>query len=69
MAIAVSFENKAELVDHLIVRAAEIGLGSVEPSDIKIEPYGGIDTRNGWDTHLVTIRGRAHGFTDSLANE
>jgi hypothetical protein len=36
----------------------------VPPSSVTVEPYGGIDKRIGWDTHLVCIDGDAVGFTD-----
>jgi hypothetical protein len=31
---------------------------------IKVEKYGGIDTRIGWDTYIVTVGGNAVGMTD-----
>ena len=32
---------------------------------VGIEKYGsGIDKRIGWDTHIVTVNGRAVGYTD-----
>ena len=34
------------------------------PSTIEVKPYSGIDPRNGWDTHIVTMEGKAVGFTD-----
>lgn len=35
----------------------------------KIEPYGrGIDSRTGWNTHIVTVDGAAWGFTDGPLN-
>jgi len=36
----------------------------VPPSAVTVEPYGGIDKRNGWDTYIVSIEGQACGFTD-----
>lgn len=32
--------------------------------DIEVKPYG-YDSRIGWDTHIVTLKGDAIGFTDS----
>ena len=35
------------------------------PQSVVIKPYGGIDDRNGWDTHIVTIPTYGvYGFTD-----
>ena len=31
--------------------------------NVKIEPYG-FDARIGWDTHIVTVKGNAWGFTN-----
>ncbi len=32
---------------------------------LTVKKYGsGIDERNGWDTHLVSLDGEAMGFTD-----
>ena len=39
----------------------------VPVSAIKVEPYGGIDRRNGWNTHVVTVDGHPVGFTDGKA--
>lgn len=38
-----------------------------EPSALKVEPYGGKDTRIGWDeTYIVTVEGYGvMGFTDA----
>lgn len=33
------------------------------PGQVKVEPYG-FDKRIGWDTHIVTVDGRAVGFTN-----
>lgn len=33
-------------------------------ADVVVEPYGGIDRRNGWNTHLVSIKGSAVGMLD-----
>lgn len=32
--------------------------------EIKVESYGGVDDRCGWDTYIVTHNGNAMGFTD-----
>lgn len=37
-------------------------------SEIKIEKYGGIDERCGWDTYIVTQDGKACGFTNGPLN-
>lgn len=29
----------------------------VKPEQLRVEPYGGIDERIGWDTYLITIDG------------
>lgn len=36
----------------------------VTAESIGVTPYHGTDARNGWDTHLVTINGRAVGYTN-----
>ena len=33
---------------------------------VDVSPYGGVDSRNGWDTHIVTLDGNAVGFTDGM---
>lgn len=34
---------------------------------IRVKPYGGVDKRTGWDTHIVTINGYGvYGFTDRI---
>jgi hypothetical protein len=46
--------------EHLvaIIRASLAPYGhSVKPEQISIDPYGGLDTRIGWDTHLISIEG------------
>ena len=32
--------------------------------DVSIDRYGGVDPRNGWDTHIVMVHGYPVGFTD-----
>ena len=34
------------------------------PQDIEVRPYGGIDARIGWNTHIVLLCGRPAGFTN-----
>jgi hypothetical protein len=29
----------------------------IQPEQIRVEPYGGLDTRIGWNTHLISIDG------------
>lgn len=36
----------------------------INPEQVSVEPYGGIDPRIGWDTYIVLISGQAVGFTD-----
>lgn len=53
--------------DHLValIRSDREGWpdqGDVTPETVAVEPYGH-DSRIGWDTHVVTVRGRAVGFT------
>lgn len=31
---------------------------------IRVKPYHGVDTRNGWDTYMVLINDHPVGFTD-----
>jgi hypothetical protein len=41
----------------------------IAPEDIQVEPYCGLDPRNGWNTHIVTARGYGVlGFLDGPAN-
>ncbi len=39
-------------------------LGEIEANDIEIKPYGGMDERNGWDTHMVKAKGNPLGWID-----
>lgn len=32
---------------------------------ITVEPYGGVDPRNGWDTHIASVGGKAVAFLSS----
>lgn len=35
-----------------------------DPDCVTVYGYGGVDSRCGWDTHLVVVEGKAVGFTD-----
>ena len=38
---------------------------ALTPGMVSVSPYGGVDPRNGWDTHIVVIVGHGvYGFTD-----
>lgn len=43
-------------------------LGKYNRGDIEVKPYH-YDSRIGWDTHIVTLKGNAIGFTDSPLKE
>lgn len=46
--------------EHLvaIIRETLAPFGkAIEPEQITVEPYGGLDSRIGWDTHLICIKG------------
>jgi 3-phenylpropionate/cinnamic acid dioxygenase small subunit len=34
--------------------------------EVTVEPYGGMDKRINWDTHIVCIDGDAFGFTNAM---
>lgn len=52
--------TRAALAAHL-----SVGFPTPCPADrITVKPYGGIDPRNGWDTHIVCVNGDAWGYTD-----
>lgn len=36
---------------------------------VTVEPYGGIDNRNGWDTYIVMHNGHPIGMTDGPARK
>lgn len=37
---------------------------SVSEHEISVLPYGGVDSRIGWNTYMVCINGRPFGFCD-----
>ncbi len=40
------------------------------PGMVHVTPYGGVDDRIGWDTHIVTVEGHGvYGFTDGPLRE
>lgn len=59
----VELDGRLELIDHL-----RKGYGSEvneSGSNVTVEKYGsGIDTRIGWDTHIVLVGGIPYGFTN-----
>lgn len=67
-ALADSMETVQEIEATLpaVVAVIEARLGmTFDPRLIEVSPYGGVDERIGWDTHIVTIRGYGvFGFTD-----
>lgn len=43
---------------------------ALTPDAVHVTPYGGIDKRIGWDTHVVTLDGYGvYGFTDGPLHE
>lgn len=63
MATVVPVRSKSELVTIILDSFL------FPENHIEIKPYSGIDPRNGWDTHLVSVNGKAVGFTDGPAND
>lgn len=61
----VMFHGRSELIK--IMRA---GVDWYPPDKLptventKVEAYGGVDKRIGWDTYIVTVNGSAWGFTN-----
>ncbi len=49
--------DRAELVRLLAKDMAKWGY-KIEDADVRIEPYGGVDERTGWQTHIVTMRNK-----------
>ena len=41
----------------------------IADGDTAFSAYGGIDSRNGWDTHLVSVAGFPVAFTNGLPAE
>lgn len=52
----VEVADRAALVAHLAPDFAGLGY-QLDDADLKVEPYC-YDERNGWDTHIVTIRNK-----------
>lgn len=55
MATVVELKDKAALIEHCKKVMEAYMLPAQAIADLTVEPYGGIDTRIGWDTHIVTI--------------
>lgn len=53
----IEVNSLADLAKHLMKTREPLGV-------VKVEKYGGIDERIGWDTYIVTINGDACGFTN-----
>lgn len=61
MKTVVELESKDDLTK--LIHSHYNGCGEDTIGDIKIEWYA-FDDRIGWDTHIVTMKGRAAGFTN-----
>lgn len=57
----IEIQTLDQLVAHLNARTPYI---LTLREALIIEPYGGIDARTGWDTHIVTDKFGVVGFTD-----
>lgn len=56
--------SRAELLAAINLRMNVIGV-VVTDDQVTVRKYGyGIDERNGWDTHLICIDGKAFAFSD-----
>ncbi len=59
----VEVKNRAALIDEL----RRVFSSPLDPlitdATVRIKAYG-YDARTGWDTHIVTVSGKAVGFTD-----
>ncbi len=63
MAEVVEISGREELVAHL--RTVWMSEVNESGSNVVVEKYGsGIDTRIGWDTHIVLVDDSPYGFTD-----
>lgn len=62
----VHIDNRAALLEHLAALLAPFYFDKERiDKGLKIEPYGGIDARIGWNTYIVTLeRYGVLGFTD-----
>lgn len=68
MATVVEIADHAALVDHIRSMLAPYRF-EFDSRLLRVKPYGGIDSRNGWDTYIVTIDGfGVVGFTDGPCN-
>lgn len=64
LATAETVNSMAELVALVKKDLYPWGV-DVEPAQVHVEPYGGVDERCGWDTHIVTVDGYGvWGFAD-----
>lgn len=63
-----SMETVVEVVGRsdLAMHLADVLGRTVTPAALSSSPYGGMDNRIGWDTHLVMLEGFGPvGFTDA----
>lgn len=70
MAETVELPDRAALIAHLQKTHADTDFSpAINDATVRVEKYGrGIDTRIGWDTHIVMIEGWGPaGFTDGPA--
>lgn len=63
MQTVVEFDGSAPALVALLMKDAARWLSPINVGDLAVEPYG-FDDRIGWDTHIVTVKGEAVGFTD-----
>lgn len=62
-------DGREGLVSLMRTRLAEFGF-SFPDDALKVTKYDGIDSRTGWDTHVVTIDGYGvAGFTNAPADQ
>ncbi len=69
MATAFECSSTVKALKQSIRRRNPFPFVSNDFKNIVVKPYGtGIDSRNGWDTHIVLIDGYPIGFTDGPIN-
>ena len=68
MATTIEIEPSIDaLADTIRSTLDQYGIDALGP--VHVEPYGGIDARTGWDTHIVIVDGYGvYGFTDGAVS-
>lgn len=63
------FDGSKESLVVLLKDSALCWFPALDLDHVSVEPYGGIDQRINWDTHIVLVQGNAVGFTDGMVHD